>query len=394
MLGERVTESEEYLLYSFEKLFLFEFYVRNLRLNQSREFENLLQLKVDIEEKFVDLPGFEEEGIFIKDLVTFVLDFLQFDYEISQLPTLLAECGISDELVTVIVDVCTKFENTPKIDIANSFYRFVDLVYSNDILEVMRWWGNILDKDIRRENNLEGTFGYIGKSMIGDSMTKEELQSIGFEKDDNMFNVFSFDFNCPSVMTYKRDNYCIFSSNYDDVKINNETQLNSLVLSIDIDKSADNIDSILEEFKSTFCILQSQRNWDLINSEIDPTTKVPVSFPYESILEVPKHKSYTDIIKDERKYKTFITKYTSINKWLIALYCYDLCLERNDSFQETAKAVIAKIKEFKLDQPTNSKTAVDYTNDYDIDTIKQYYSNAKSNIKNAPALLEKYLSKA
>ena len=79
---------------------------------------------------------------------------------------------------------------------------------------------------------------------------------------------------------------------------------------------------------------------------------------------------------------------------MIALYCYDLCLERNDSFQETAKAVIAKIKEFKLDQPTNSKTAVDYTNDYDIDTIKQYYSNAKSNIKNAPALLEKYLSKA
>ncbi|MGZ5500444.1 MAG: hypothetical protein ACXWEW_04770 [Nitrososphaeraceae archaeon] len=85
-----MTNSEEFLLYSFEKLFLFEFYVRNLRRNQSREFGNLLQLKVDIQEKFVDLPGFEEEGIMINDLVTFALDFLQFDYEISLLPSLLA----------------------------------------------------------------------------------------------------------------------------------------------------------------------------------------------------------------------------------------------------------------------------------------------------------------
>jgi len=237
-----------------------------------------------------------------------------------------------------------------------------------------------------RLNILEIAFGYV--------FLKLDFPLNGLREQDTITTLYNFQFNCPNVIKPKRDNYCIFNSNDNEVTVNNETLFNSLLLSISIDKSADNIDSILEEFKSTFCFLQSQRNWDLLNPEIDPTTKVPVSIPFESILEVPEYRSIRDIIKDKRKDNNLITKYTSINKWLIALYCYDVYLDKNENLLETADVVIAKIKEFKFDQAINSKTGKEYTKKYDDTTILQYYDDARLNIDNASALLENYLSKA
>ncbi|MGZ5500445.1 MAG: hypothetical protein ACXWEW_04775 [Nitrososphaeraceae archaeon] len=259
----------------------------------------------------------------------------------------------------------------------------------------MEWWGCILDKETRRKYNLKGTFGKKGVSMVGDTISElDDFPLNDLTERDPITTLFSFPFNYPNVIKPKRDNYCIFNSNDNEVTINNETLFNSLLLSISLDKSADNIDSILEEFKSTFCFLQSQRNWDLLNPEIDPTTKVPVSIPYENILEVPESRSLIDIIKDKRKDKNLITKYTSINKWLIALYCYDVYLDKNENLLETADVVIAKIKEFKFDQAINSKTGKEYTKKYNDTTILQYYNDARLNRDNASALLENYLSKA
>lgn len=391
-----MTDSEDDLLYSFEKLFLFEFYVRNLQLNQSREFENLLQLKVNIQEKFADVLDLDKNSLIIKDLVYFVLDSLQFDYDLSLVQTELDAWNISDKQLAQIIDVCKKFENTPKINLANRFYRFSDLVYSNDILEVMSWWGEILNKETRDKYKLEGTFGIIGKVPSGSIMS--DFSELDFPRNDMKMNdtvkpIYLFSFNCPDVIGIKRDNpskrdnYCIFNSNDDVVTIINENRLNSLVLSISIDKPADNIDSILEEFRREFCLLQHMRNWEEISAVMDPTTEARASLPYVTLLEVPDEKDIKpkSIIKGKSKCNKLIKKYTSINKWLIGLYCYDVSFE-NKNLDDSAKSVISKLEEFKLHEAFNRKTGKQYNKKYNQETILQYYDDVKSKIDQASVL--------
>jgi hypothetical protein len=353
-------DSEEFLMYSFDKLFLFEFYVRKLKLNQSRELESLLQLKEDMEEKFAGLICLDEEGITIEDLVTFALNFLQFDDEISQLPTLLVEWDISDKLTADIVGVCKKFENTPKVNLVNRSYKLADLVYSNDILDVIKWWDEITDEKTRSKCNLEGKFGHVG--VVGDNISEFDfsINELDDQDDPSYITAYDFPFNCPDVIKFKKDNHYIFHSNFDDININKETLYNSLVLSIPTDKPANDIDIILEEFKSKFCLLQAQNNWDLLNPKIDPTTEVPVSIYVESLLEVLESRPYKAIIKDKRKCNQFLTRYTSIYKWLVGLHCYDIGVEKKMNQGDSADEVMSNLKKLKCYQGFEKRTIQKY----------------------------------
>ena len=347
-------DSEENLMYSFEKFFLFEFYVRNLRLNQSKEFENLLQLKVDIQEEFIELLDLDKDQAMIQGLVISVLNYLQFNSDLSLLKTELDLWNISDKQLTDIVDVYKKFENIPKIKLVNRFYRFSDLVYSNNIFKVIRCWDSLFDERIRRELKLDGKFGQMGKT--GNEWTVFDFQ---LDPDSQVYSEINF----PNVLKFKRGNYSIYSSNYDAVTINNETQLNSLVLSISTDKNADNIDKILEEFRSIFVLLQSQSNWDKLCPDIDQTTDEPTSIYVESLLEVPESRSYIDIIKEKRKTNQLIKRYDNIYKMLLGLHCYDINVEnaknvKKKTLEESAFAVIDHLKELKYFYPPEKKTII------------------------------------
>jgi hypothetical protein len=350
-MSEEYTDSEEYLMYSFEKLFLFEFYVRKLRLDQSREFENLLQLKKDIHEEVAGLDLFDEEDfIDADDLVPFVLSFLQFDYDRSLLESKLDAFGISGKLIADIVDICQKFKNTSKVNLPiNTSYRFSDLVYSNDILEIIGWWDKLTDERTRREWKLEEKFGHSNFNF--------QINNLDDTKNSV---VYSFPFKCPDIIQYQRDNYCIFNSNYDDININKETLRNSLVLSISTNEPADNIDNILEEYRSLFCLVQATANWDLLNPEIDSATEVPVPMNIENLLKVPDSKPYTDIVKDKRKSNQFLGKYTSISKWLIGLHCYDIGVEKKLNQDKSADEVISNLEKLNCYQGFEKRTVQKY----------------------------------
>lgn len=365
-MSEKHTDSEEYLMYSFEKLFLFEFDVRKLRLNQSREFENLLQLKKDIHEEVVGLNFFDEEDfIEADDLVPFVLNCLQFDYDQSLLESKLDALGISDKLIANIVDVCQKFKNTSKVNLPiNTSYKFSDLVYSNDILEVISWWDEITNERTRREWKLEGNFGHSNNFRFQTNNQDDPKDSV----------IYSFRFKCPDTIKYKRDNYCIFNSNYDDVNINKETQRNSLVLSISTDQSADNIDIILEEYRSIFCSLQAAANWDLLNPETDSATEVPVPINIENLLKIPNSKSFIDIVKDKRKCKQFLGNYTSIYKWLVGLHCYDIGVEKKLNQSKSADVVMSNLEKLNCYQGYQKRAIQQYCKDAR-DIIKDIKNN-------------------
>lgn len=354
--------SEEFLMYSFDKLFLFEFYVRKLRLNQSKEFESLLQLKEDIEGKFDGLAYLNEEGITIEDLVIFVLNFLQFDDEISQLPSLLDEWDISDKLIADIVDVCQKLENTPKVNLANCSYKHADLVYSNDILKVISWWNDLTDERKRGKSGLEGKFGAVNEGVDSYVISEFDFSFDDLEDQGTYKTIYNFEFRCPEIIapkrdsSFKEDNYRIFNSNYDVIDINNETQLNSLLLSIPTDQSVDDIDAILEEFKLKLYLLQAQNNWDLLNPEIDPTAEAPVSINVERLVKVPESSPYKAVIKDKRKCNQFLTRYDSICKWLIGLYCYDIGVEKRLNQSASADVVKSHLEKLNCFQTFEKRT--------------------------------------
>ncbi|MGJ0483247.1 MAG: hypothetical protein ACR65R_01775 [Methylomicrobium sp.] len=283
-------------------------------------------MKTDIPEKAASLNIFsrlEEEGIGfeVDDLIHIVLDCLQFSYDFEEelrnssiVVNIRNESSqISDELLSDILFLGKELINKTDLNLEKKIYRYTDIAYSNNMCEVLHWWASLLDPKFRTESNFDDSFRSMGQPKIID---EGEIHA-------KKYVYFSFPFLHPNTIVFKKYNYNIFNSDEDVVNINRETQRNSLVLTVSLDKPAHNIDDILEEFRSRFCLLQASSNWNLLQSGKLPN------------FDSPESKSFDSIIKERVKHNKLIKRYDSILKLLAGLCCYDRFLECNNIDEAT-----------------------------------------------------------
>ncbi len=390
----RDKELECFMLDNFEKLFLFEFFVRNLRVNQKEEFERLLQLKLDVQDKINGLHISHGEYCDMEELVCLALNSIQFNYNNSEIKEELRALDIPDMYITDLSDMINGFQSTIKIKLVNKFYKLSDLVYGNDIFQVIDWWSINIDEKIRDEMKLQGEISTKGKlqfypkdcflSNKGKTLTKDEktdcfyaflndinqLESeqidskqciynenrlCNYKEDSNTsyyMEMHYFPFKCPDVIKYKRNNYKIFNTMYDDININNNTLVNSLVLTVSLDKAADNIKNILECFADKFCSSQNIFNAEQVETRgIIPDYETQKSRAFENII--------IDKIKSNKVVTRFDTLYqNSISKNLIGLYCYDVFLEKKMTLDESINHVIENLKDQNYLKDVNDKFQV------------------------------------
>lgn len=353
-MSTSLSNSEAYLLFIFEKFFLYEFYVRHLQLTQQNDYENLQQLKKEIEQKYADLNVDERlagqyNPVSIKEvLVCCVLDALQFGEDLSYLlEERIDFSNIPKNMQENILNVGCKAINSTKFNIENSVYKFSDLAFPNNMKSVIYWWFTLLDKEIRNESKLTDNFGKIGSIF-------PERQANGEVVFTRYFESMPFKTPEPKCIKIKENNYEIYYSNADSVQINSEPQSDSLALIVSINKSADNLDKILEEFRSIFCLLQGDYHFNQLTSGIMPT------------FEPQPSKSLFSIIAERKKSNKIITKYTSVSKNLLGLYCYDL--------HESGKEIDVAAEEIeKLTEELHHKI--------DFNTIKGSYNEVRKRIE-------------
>lgn len=168
-----------------------------------------------------------------------------------------------------------------------------------------------------------------------------------------------FEFNAPiHIRRARRNNYSILETTENTTNDNKPSATRSLTLSVAIEEDADNLDSILDEFKARFCLSQSKYNFNLINSD-HPRTFKPIAGK-----EI--HKFITEI----RKANQIATRIDSINKILIGLLCYDLH-KSGMKLDDAAKAV----QDFYSENVEPKSKSLESH-----DKIKQYYNDTRKQI--------------
>jgi hypothetical protein len=235
------------------------------------------------------------------------------------------------------------------------------LAYSNNMFDVMHWWASNLDPEFRAEMRFDDIFKRTSIPLKKFDQSGESYTEI---------NMFDFPFIFPNAINFKEDNYEIFNSNEDLVQINSTKQQNSLVLTVAWDKPAQNIDDILEQFRTKLCILQASFNWDLILSNICQDFDPPPSKPL------------AEIYKNRSKNIEPIIRYDSILKQLAGLCCYDKYLETND-LEEASDFVSDLTKKYYFEHKNNlhhNKNNGVHFKRLSSRTVRLYYSEVMSRI--------------
>jgi len=341
------------VMQSFENFFFFEFSVRNTLLKQEDQYNELLKVKDKIIEEYNKLSSDKDikESIYlidVEDFVSLIFHFIQFDYKFEEVLVKFIDISeFSDCFVEKIKVICNKFRKEYSLNIENSQYYSLDNISNkNNIMDVLNYWIETNNKNIREKYSLEGKIGRSGKA-------------------GNNITTYSFNFRHPDIIIFRRNNYAVFNSNCDDIIINEKNIKNSLLLNISINQSAANLDSILEEFRALFCLSQAEMDYDQILLGKTPSFEIPETLP-----------SIEEIIKRKYNNNTLIKRCDSIYKNLIGLYCWD----------------IIKVDKRNIDDAVNSAMDMISTHDngqpLEYETIKAYYNYVRKDIDNIQELLE------
>jgi len=150
------TDSEEELLWRFERLFRFEFYLRYIQLDKAQkcEYDKLKQLPDKIKTMADEL--FTKEGIafedidseeMVKDMVGEVVGYVLYYLQFGRLSGHNKD-DRPDEIDKIILELCLYFKSNYDIKLKSDFYYFSSLAYENKIVDVIKWWDFIRNSDI------------------------------------------------------------------------------------------------------------------------------------------------------------------------------------------------------------------------------------------------------
>jgi hypothetical protein len=345
-------KSKATLLKRFEGFILFEFYVRYLQ--RSQAFNKLLKLKESIRQRFIELQvvdmleeyTFCDNKVFPEDrysldidletLVRWTLDAIQIsDCQLFRLSSDLLRVSLTEEHLDRLFTPFREHEESIEHSLQMLYYRFSDLTYSpNDVSFVLEWWLEHLDEDFRRKHKLLGKLGLA-------SVEKDDWNENNSDEDVICFS--SPPFTTPRVLFFRKTNYELYDSDEAEVSINGQQLVNSVVLSIQFDQGAENMDEILRAFLTRFYGAQARYFLDAMDSGTYPGFWLKSkSKLVSSILELPED-DY-DLIK----------KYDSIAKFLSALACYDAYRHRrgHESLVSVAEGILVKHQRIKLADAT------------------------------------------
>jgi hypothetical protein len=344
-------QSEATLLKRFEGFFLFEFYVRYLQ--RSQAFNKLLKLKESIRQRFIELQVVDmlEEYTFcdkefpedrysldidLETLVRWTLDAIQIsDCQLFRLSSDLFRVSLTEEHLDRLFTPFREHEESIEHSLQMLYYRFSHLMYpANDVSFVLEWWLENLDEDFRRKHKLLGKLGLA-------SVQKDDC-SEGNDADDVLHLSFP-PFTAPEVLFFKKTNYELYDSDEAEVSVNGQQLVNSVVLSVQFDQSAENMDEILRAFLARFYGAQPM----YILDTMDPGT-------YPSFWLKDKSKLVSSILEPPKDDYDLITRYDSISKLLSALVCYDAYRHRGgyESLVSVAEGILAKHQRIKLADAT------------------------------------------
>jgi hypothetical protein len=366
------------LLEQFDMFILFEFYVRHLKRSPNQEFIKLLKLKESIRQRFIELQVvdmlaeytycFEEYpehryplDIHLEDLVGWTLDAIQFSHcQLGRLSSDFTYVTLSKEHLDRLFTPFREQKESIEPELKDVYYRFSDLTAPNDIPFILNWWVQNLDENFRREQKLLGKMGLA-------SVEKDD-----WNEDNDIKDVLCFSmppFAAPQVLFFKKTNYELYNSNKTEVSINGQQLVNSIVLSIQFDQDAENIDNILREFLTEFYGTQAECFLDAVQSGTNPGF-------------IPKYKTelMSSFLRAPDHNYRFIKRYDSISKLLFTLICYDAYEQGNESLASVANEILKNNQNIKLD---------------DSDTLVKYYYEIEKEINNINELFrKKYPSEA
>jgi hypothetical protein len=371
--------SEAVLLEQFDMLFLFELYVRHLKRSSNQEFIKLLKLRESIRQRFIELQVvdmlaeytycFEEYperryplDIHLEGLVGWTLDAIQFSRcQLGRLNSDFNYVTLSKEHLDRLFTPFREQKELIEPELKDVYYRFSALTAPNDIPFILNWWVQHLDENFRRKQKLLGRMGLT-------SVEKDDWDESGDIKD--VLCISSPPFEAPRVLFVKKTNYKLYDSNKTEVNINGQQLANSIVLSIQLDQDAENIDNILHEFVTEFYGMQAECFLDAVQSGKNPSfiPKYHKSERLSSFLRAPDH-----------NYR-FIKRYDSIAKLLCTLICYDAYEQGNESLASVASKIWMDNQNIKFD---------------DSGTLETYYYDIEKEINNINELFrKKYPSEA
>jgi hypothetical protein len=341
------SESEATLLKRFEGFFLFEFYVRYLKRSRSQAFNKLLKLKESIRQRFIELQGVDmlEEYTFcnnkefpehryslaidLEALVNWTLDAIQIsDCQLFRLDTDLRHVSLTEEHLDRLFTPFREHEESIEPALQMLYYRFSDLTAPNDVSFVLEWWLEHLDEDFRRKQKLLGTLGLA-------SVQKDDWSENS--KDEDVICFSSPPFTVPQVLFFQITNYELYDSDETEVSINGQQLVNSVVLSIQFDQGAENMDEILRAFLTRFYGAQARYFLDAMDSGTNP------GFWLRS-----ESKLVSSIRKAPDDNYRLITRYDSISKFLSVLVCYDAYRPEHESLESVANDILMKHQRIKL----------------------------------------------
>lgn len=357
-------DSEPLVLDLFERFFIFEFYVRYIRSWRRQDLLKILELKELIRNRFVELDvmsalsigkfGFYygpevTYGTYIElhELIDWTLDSIQFsDCRLDYLCSDFCNMNLPKTLVDQLFTPFKELNDTIEPSLKSLCYRFSDLTTPNDIYFVFKWWSEHTKTYIRDKRKLVGKFG----------TTFIEVDDSG----DTFYGISDFNFNAPRLISYIKNNYDIYKSDHHEISIDGEHLSNSIVLNIKFDADAQNLEAILNEFKSHFFGAQGLWYFDQLQSGYEPDFKLSSSKSITDSAVTPSTQSYT-----------VLPKYTTISKYLIGLMCYDLHKQEGEkklSLKDAAEDIEIKIARIKPHK-ANIITQYYYVVQESIDTI-------------------------
>ncbi|HEY8158802.1 MAG TPA: hypothetical protein VIF10_08870 [Methylobacter sp.] len=372
-------ESETALLKQFEGFFLFEFYVRYLKRSRNHAFNKLLKLKESIRQRFMDLQVvdmlaeyticFEEfpenKGrleIDLEGLVDWTLDAIQAsDCQLFRLGSDFAYVSLSKEHLDQLFTPFREHEELIEPALKKLYYRFSDLTsLPNDILFVLEWWLEHLDENFRRQQILLGKLGLTS------------IEKNDWSENSNDEDVLCFcppPFTAPQVLFFKKTNYELYDTNEAEVSINGQQLVHSIVLSLQFDQDAENIDEILREFVTGFYGAQATYFLNAIHSGTHPGFSLKGESKLVSSIRKAPNDNYC-----------LIKRHDSISKWLSALVCYDAYRRGHESLSSVANDILMKHQHIKLS---------------DADALVKYYYDIEKKINHVNELFrKKYPSEA
>lgn len=368
-------DTEAFVLDAFERFFTYEFYVRYLRSMRREDLHKILELRELIKKKFIELNIISELSeckysfddtpevtygldIQLYDLVDWTLDSIQFseshlDFLCSQLSSMNPPKHLVEHLFTPFNELNDTIEPSLKM----LCYRFSDLTSQNDIHFVFEWWCQNLKKYFRDEQNLIGKFGVTS------------IQQNEFEEDWLNGTVVAWSalpFTAPRLILFKPDHYVIYDSDHHAVSVDGEPLSKSIVLSIQFDADAQNLDDILDKFKNHFYGAQALWYLDQLKSGSYPD------------FEPRSSKSISDsAIKGSKQNDSLLTEYDSISKYLVGLIFYDAYTQKTEEKtkrDDVAEEIRIKISPIKL---------------HTDETIIQYYYEVRKMINNIDEIIRK-----